>query len=91
MAVARSETILISLPHKQLRLVRQRVDSGQYKSANEVIREGLNVLFKAGWTASPRHSSSHQRRLAAGYKAMAIQDRKSAHDWAQLPEAWPEN
>jgi hypothetical protein len=44
-SMARVATISVSLTPRQLRLVQERVASGGYESASEVIREGLSVLF----------------------------------------------
>ena len=86
----REATINVSLTSRQLRLVRDRVDSGRYQSESEVVREGLRLLFRQ----DPRDGTAAQRqllrRLEAGYKQTAAHDRKLARDWAELPEAWPE-
>jgi antitoxin ParD1/3/4 len=87
--MGREATINVSLTPQQLRLVRQRVRSGGYASASEVIREGLRVLFKHDQAHDTKPAGSLKDRLAAGYKACARQDRAIAREWAQLGEAWP--
>jgi putative addiction module CopG family antidote len=85
--MAREATISVSLTPEQLRLVRQRVESGRYASASEVIRESLGGLFVKGASEPARE---RKRSLAAAYMATAGHDRKQARDWAQVAEAWPE-
>jgi antitoxin ParD1/3/4 len=87
--MGREATINVSLTPQQLRLVRQRVRSGGYASASEVIREGLRVLFKHDHAHDTKTSRSLDDRLVAGYKACAQQDRAMVQEWAQLGEAWP--
>jgi antitoxin ParD1/3/4 len=87
--MARNATINVSLTPKQLQLVRQRVNSGNYESASEVVREGLRILF----SSSPVHkhpSRQMSRKLEQGYRATSKADRKLAKIWAILNEAWPE-
>jgi antitoxin ParD1/3/4 len=78
--MARGATINISLTPQQLRLVRQRVDSGQYESASELIRESLRMLFQQNRLAAAPSVKRLERRLAAGYKASAARDRKLARE-----------
>jgi putative addiction module CopG family antidote len=88
--MARDATINVSLTPQQLRQVRERVESGDYGSASEVIRESLRMLFRQ--RTSPRAPARRgERSLAAGYRATAAYDRKFAQEWAELPEAWPDN
>jgi antitoxin ParD1/3/4 len=87
--MAREATINVSLTSQQLRLVRQKVNSGHYHSASEVVRESLRMLFRR---SGPRKidPAELRRQLEQGYKATAKRDRKIANEWAVLPEAWPE-
>ena len=87
--MALEATINVSLTPHQLRLVRERVESGNYASASEIVREGLRELFAKGLSLHGPSARQHSRRLAAGYKATAERDRKLARDWAQLSDAWP--
>ncbi|MGD0141123.1 MAG: type II toxin-antitoxin system ParD family antitoxin [Tepidisphaeraceae bacterium] len=88
--MARAATINISLSPQELVLVRQRVKSGHYESASEVVRDGLRLLFERSQPAKCRSREQLQRRLASAYRATAVLDHKLARQWAQLPEAWPE-
>jgi putative addiction module CopG family antidote len=87
--MARGATINVSLTPQQLRLVRQQVNSGQYESASEVVRDGLRMLFGDMHANTSRHEQL-RRELERGYKATARRDRKLANEWAALTEAWPE-
>ena len=42
--MAREATLSVSLTNQLKSYVRQKVDSGQYESASEVIRQGLRTL-----------------------------------------------
>ena len=88
--MAREATINVSLTPRQLRLVREQVESGHYASASEVVREGLRALFGPVSSAGNRTAAEFRRHLTAGYKATAEHDRRLAHDWAELADAWPE-
>jgi antitoxin ParD1/3/4 len=88
--VSRNATLNVSLTPQQLRLVRQRVNSGRYESASEVIRESLRMLFQGSRAARQPSVAQIQRAMANGYQAMETRDRRLAHDWSSLPEAWPE-
>jgi putative addiction module CopG family antidote len=88
--MARGATINVSLTPAQLRLVRERLDSGHYESASEVIRQSLRMMFEAKSPQPPPSTRQLKQRLASGYRAMATHDRKLARDWSKLPETWPE-
>ncbi|MGA3065463.1 MAG: type II toxin-antitoxin system ParD family antitoxin [Tepidisphaeraceae bacterium] len=88
--MSRDASLNISLTSRQLRMVRQRVKSGDYTSASEVVRESLRRLFEPNRPPEHPMPGRLKRQLSEGYKAMAARDRKLARDWAQLPEAWPE-
>jgi len=90
--MARSSTINVSLTPRQLKLVRQRVASGGYESASEVVRDSLRHMFgdNGSSAARPLSKRSKPSALAAGYKAMASHDRTLAREWSNLPEAWPD-
>lgn len=88
--MARGATINVSLTPQQLRLVRERLDSGHYESASEVIRQSLRMMFDGNRSQRPPSARQLKHRLASGYRAMAAHDRKLAQDWSKLPEAWPE-
>jgi len=92
--MGRGSTINISLTPEQLKLVRQRAVQGGYGSVSEVIRESLRSSltgtgqnFQSGRKKKLKMSKS---KLAEGYRAMRRFDRKTAQDWAQLTDAWPE-
>ncbi len=87
--MARDATINVSLTPHQLRLVRQRVRSGRYQSASEIVRESLRMLFRHSDTGK-QSPAELKRQLERGYKATSKRDRKIANEWATLPEAWPE-
>jgi putative addiction module CopG family antidote len=87
--MARAASINVSLTRQELRLIRQQVNSGNYQSASEVVRESLRVLFRQA-TSRKADSADLVRRLERGYKATSKRDRKITSDWAALPEAWPE-
>ncbi|HSZ54747.1 MAG TPA: type II toxin-antitoxin system ParD family antitoxin [Tepidisphaeraceae bacterium] len=89
--MARDATINVSLTPQQLRLVRERVESGDYGSTSEVIRESLRMLFRQQRTSPRAPARRGGRSLAAGYKATAAHDRKLVQEWAELPEASPED
>jgi len=88
--MARAETINISLTPRELSLIHRRVKSGHNDSVNEVVREGLQMLFQRNPPISKPSRDQLHRGLAAGYRATAALDRKLARRWAHLPEAWPE-
>lgn len=45
--MATVETISIALPHEMVAIVRQAVDTGEYASSSEVVRNALrDVLFR---------------------------------------------
>jgi putative addiction module CopG family antidote len=87
--MARAASINVSLTRQDLRLIHQQVNSGNYQSASEVVRESLRALFRQ---ASSRKADSTDlaRQLERGYKATSRRDRKMTNEWASLPEAWPE-
>ena len=87
--MSRDATINVSLTPKQLRLLRERVESGDYTSASEVVREGLRMLFQKNRLGVRTPPGKLRRQLEAGYRATANRDRKLAKEWERLPGAWP--
>jgi len=87
--MARDATINVSLTPHQLRLLRQRVESGHYESASEVVRESLRMLFLQNRPSEHSSGGNLQQELAKGYRATARQDRKTTQEWDALIEAWP--
>jgi putative addiction module CopG family antidote len=86
--MARAATINVSLTPSQLKLVRDRVNTGQYESASEVVREGLRRLFS---TPANPSSKSLQDELARGYKASSKHDIKMTREWDAInDDTWPE-
>lgn len=45
--MADRQTMNVSLPSSQERFVRAQVDAGRYRSASEVVRDGLRLLEEA--------------------------------------------
>jgi putative addiction module CopG family antidote len=87
--VARASSINILLTPKQARLIRQQVNSGHFHSPSDVVRKGLDLLFRQ---PNPRKSNltALKDQLEHGYRATSKRDRKIANEWATLAEAWPE-
>jgi putative addiction module CopG family antidote len=86
--MARAATINVSLTPSQLKLVRDRVNTGQYESASEVVREGLRRLFS---TPTNPSSKSLQDELTRGYKASSKHDVKMTREWDAITDGtWPE-
>jgi putative addiction module CopG family antidote len=44
----------VSLPETLRKFVKERVDSGEYKSASAVIQEGLRLLIEVTWVREKR-------------------------------------
>jgi putative addiction module CopG family antidote len=86
----RGSTINTTITAQQMRLIRERVRAGRSRSASDVVRQALELLFERDATAGSRSVSAQylKAKLAAGYKAMAAHDRKVAREWAQLDDAW---
>jgi antitoxin ParD1/3/4 len=45
--MAQRQTMNVSLPHSQEQFVRAQVDAGRYRTASEVVRDGLRLLEEA--------------------------------------------
>lgn len=45
--MAQRQTMNVSLPESQEQFVRSQVDQGRYRTASEVVRDGLRLLEKA--------------------------------------------
>jgi putative addiction module CopG family antidote len=86
--MSREATLNVSLTKQQLRLVKERVHTGHYGSASELVRESLRMLFRQDASRPAAHSLKSQ--LAKAYKASAAHDRKLAREWNQLTDPWPE-
>jgi putative addiction module CopG family antidote len=94
--MSRDATINVSLTPEQLKLVRARVRSGEYHSASELVRESLRQVFGNRAEESPRRSllkeklRAARKNLASAYKATAATDRKTAQEWSNLNDQWPD-
>jgi putative addiction module CopG family antidote len=94
--MSREATINISLTPQQLKLVKQRVASGEYHSASELVRESLRKAFGASEGDSQRRTwlkdqvRKGKRNLAAAYKANTKQSLKLAREWSTLNDPWPD-
>jgi Arc/MetJ-type ribon-helix-helix transcriptional regulator len=88
--MSRTSTLNVSLSSRELKWVRQGINSGRFSSPNEIVKEGLRTLFNGDRGAKRKLPRPSGPSLAAAYKAAAAQDRKSAADWSALTEAWPE-
>jgi len=72
----------ISLSPDVERLIAEKVSSGRYHSADEVVREGLELLQKREKEAG-RSPSSHRADFAAAFDSIA-RDVPDA-DWESVP------
>jgi putative addiction module CopG family antidote len=68
-------------PHVE-RLIAERVSSGRYRSADEVVREGLELLQGRDNEARPS-PSNHAANLAAAFESIARDVPDT--DWESLP------
>lgn len=62
-------TLSISLPHELARFVRDKVDTGTYTSASEVIREALRLLQSQQPERIEFDAAEVERTIAAFRKA----------------------
>ena len=72
----------ISLSPDVERLIAERVSSGRYQSADEVVREGLELLEERE-KESHRAPSSAATNLAVAFESIARD--VPAKDWETLP------
>jgi antitoxin ParD1/3/4 len=72
----------ISLSPDVERLIAERVSSGRYRSADEVVREGLDLLQKRENEAQ-RSPSSHAANFAASFENITRD--VPAADWESVP------
>jgi Arc/MetJ-type ribon-helix-helix transcriptional regulator len=72
----------ISLSPDLERLIAEKVSSGRYRSADEVVREGLELLQKRE-NDTPRPPSNGEPDLAAAFESIAsdVPDK----DWESIP------
>jgi antitoxin ParD1/3/4 len=72
----------ISLSPDLERLIAEKVSSGRYRSADEVVREGLELLQKRE-NDTPRPPSNGKPNLAAAFESIAsdVPDK----DWESIP------
>lgn len=87
--MSRTTTIPVPLTPRQLKLVRDRVHSGEYPSEADVIRASLKTLLGRNGTAKSKTRRTAQSQLAAAYRASAREDRRLAAEWAALDDSWP--
>lgn len=72
----------ISLSPDVERLIAEKVRSGRYHSADEVVREGLELLQERE-SATPREPSGEAADFAAAFESIA---RNVPHaDWESVP------
>jgi len=74
--------VKISLSPDVERLIAERVGSGRYHSADEVVREGLDLLRERENEAQ-RSPSNHAANFAAAFESIA-RDVPDA-DWESVP------
>jgi len=72
----------ISLSPEIERLITEKVQTGRYRSADEVVREGLELLQEREKQAHPI-ASNHSADLASAFEAIA-KDVPHA-EWEKLP------
>lgn len=65
----KTTTMNISLPADLVRFIRERVESGRYSSASEVIRDGLRLLQGAG-NGTQREEGFDRARIAAALEGL---------------------
>jgi antitoxin ParD1/3/4 len=72
----------ISLSSELERLIAEKVSSGRYRSADEVIREGLELLQERE-NETRRSTSNGSANLAAAFESIAadVPDK----DWERIP------
>lgn len=61
----KTSTMNISLPADLVRFIRERVESGCYSSASEVIRDGLRLLQRSTNGVGPENNADRARISAA--------------------------
>jgi putative addiction module CopG family antidote len=78
----------ISLSPDVERLIAEKVSSGQYRSADEVVREGLELLQERE-NEVRRLPSNHAANFAAAFESIAkdVPDK----DWESLPSDLSKN
>lgn len=78
----------ISLSPELERLIAEKLQSGEYRSAEDLIREGLNLL-EAKEKAAPSGNSQNGQSIAELFAAIAKDVPDS--EWARLPEDFSKN
>jgi putative addiction module CopG family antidote len=78
----------ISLSPELERLIAEKVQNGEYRSAEELIREGLHLL-EAKEKAAPSGESHNGQSLAEAFAAIAKNVPDS--EWERLPADFAKN
>jgi putative addiction module CopG family antidote len=74
--------VKISLSSEVERLIAEKLQTGRYRSADEVVREGLELLQEREKQAHPP-ASNHTGDLASAFEAIAKEIPNT--EWEKLP------